>query len=141
MIIYFYDCTDDPRTVPKRLQNETQASGTIRGEIDMQNPIFLVEGDTAIKNYAYIPDFGRYYYVLPPRIIRTGVSEITMKVDVLQSFRNGIFTAPIVAERSANVYNYYVADPERKFYQYTVNQYIDIGTIGIPDTPIMVTVG
>ncbi|MBO5853322.1 MAG: hypothetical protein J6Q61_01135 [Bacteroidales bacterium] len=142
MTIYFYDTLNDDRAMPKTLENETEATGTVRGDIDILNPTILIEGDTAIKNYAYIPDFNRYYFVSPPRVIRNGISEITLKVDVLQTYYVGIMNSPIVAERSSNMYNAYIADPNRKFFQYTVNQYIDIGDdIGKPDTPILVTVG
>lgn len=141
MTIYFYDMIDDPRTMPKNMQNETTKTGSVRGEIDMIRPVIDVEGSAFSQNYAYIPDFNRYYYVDNVRILRTGICTLTLRVDVLQSFYSEIVNAPMIAERSENVFNTFIADPERKFYQYTLNQYIDIGDVGIPNTPILVTVG
>lgn len=141
MTIYFYDMIDDPRTMPKNLQNETTKTGTIRGEVDIMRPVIDIEGNVFTPNYAYIPDFNRYYYIDSVRILRTGICTLTLRVDVLQSFYEDIVNAPMIAARSENLFNTYIADEQRKFFQYSVNQYIDIGNVGAPDTPILVTVG
>lgn len=141
MIIKFYDCNDDPRNMPKNPQNETTVTGTIRGEVDKIRPVVEIAAQNVTKNYAYIPDFGRYYYIDSVRILRTGICIVSMRCDVLNTYKDSIMQAPIIAERSANAYNTFIADGDRKFYQYTVNQYIDIGDVGKPDTPILVTVG
>lgn len=141
MIIYFYDMVEDVLTMPKTPINQTTVTGSVRGIADILNPTIEFESGVETKNYAYIPDFNRYYFCDNPRIIRTGIVEVSMHVDVLQTYADGIKNAPIIAERSENLYNYYIADSERKFYQYTENQYVTVGDLGIPDTPILVTVG
>ena len=50
-------------------------------------------------NYAYIPEFGRYYYVDPPEL--DGKEDIfTLHVDVLMSYSNDIKNSNVIASRS-----------------------------------------
>ena len=59
-------------------------------------------------NYAYISDFGRYYYVDPPEI--AGKEDIFyLHVDVLMSFYNDIKASVGIATRS-QYYNRNLAD-------------------------------
>lgn len=143
MNLYLYQITDDPLVFPKTLPAGTTVTGTIREDaVDLMRPEIMVTGaPSAGYNYAYIPDFGRYYFVDPPVTIRTGLVKLPMRVDVLQSFADQIVDAPVIVERSSNKYNLDIADPERKFYQDRSNQYITIGDVGAPANIVMVTVG
>ena len=64
-----------------------------------------------------------------------------MRCDVLQSFAGQIIAAPVIIDRAAGAWNTYIPDPQRSFYAYRSNQYINIGDVGEPKDIIMVTVG
>lgn len=143
MIIYLYSITEDPNVFPKTLESPVTMTGTIRDDqVDVMRPSVLITGAPGSQyNYAHIPDFNRYYFVDPPVTDRTGLIYYKMHVDVLQSFAAQILAAPVIVQRSRNLYNAFITDSDRAFYQYRHNQYITIGDVGAPTTQIMVTVG
>jgi hypothetical protein len=63
-------------------------SGSLRGDCDVLNPVIEVSVDNPfIYNYAYIPDFKRYYFIDRFVVSRQGLYRLYMSVDVLQSFQ------------------------------------------------------
>lgn len=142
MIIKLYTVADNPHTIPKHLDNEREFSGSLRNATDVANPVFQLEMElTALYNYAYIPDFNRYYYLSPPVSVRNGLIEYSARVDVLQSWYNDFKYAPMIASRSDSTYNKFLPDANRKYEQRTQNQYIHIGAFEPLYSAVMVTVG
>lgn len=75
----------------KSLSNMNIFSGSLKDETRVTNPVILMELENPIGfNYAYIPEFGRYYFIDDIISVRTGLWKISMKVDVLESFKNYI---------------------------------------------------
>ena len=73
-------------------------------------PKIIVEGDIRGFNYCYISEFRRFYYITDC-IVRTGnIQEISLKVDVLQSFETQIKNCRAVVERQENHGNNYMQD-------------------------------
>ena len=67
------------------------------------------------SNYAYITEFGRYYYIT--NIVCVGdLFEVHMHVDVLMSFKGDIRSNSAVVSRQENVYNLYLQDGVFKTY-------------------------
>ena len=91
MIIELYKNTSEKNVVHKTLEVGITLEGTIRDDaVDIMNPVITVNNDTNyfLYNYAYIPEFKRYYFFAePPRVIRTGVCQLILTVDVLMSFK------------------------------------------------------
>lgn len=91
MVIKLYKNFSERNVVHKTIENEIVLDGTLRDEkVNMINPVITVKNNTEYYqyNYAYIPDFKRYYFFdTPPSIIRTGVCQINLSVDVLMSFK------------------------------------------------------
>lgn len=142
MIIKLYTLTDNPHTIPKHLDNEREFSGSLRNATDVANPVFQLEMElTALYNYAYIPDFNRYYYLSPPVSVRNGLVEYNGTIDVLQSWYNDFKFSPMIASRSDSTYDKFLPDTNRKIEQRTENQYIHIGAFEPIYSAIMVTVG
>lgn len=143
MQIYLYVVSDDPDTMPKTLSDPVTVAGSVRDpSVDLMRPVITLTGTPAgTYNYAYIPDFNRYYFVDPPVTERTGLVMLPMRIDVLQTYHDQIMSAPVILERSTDVFNADIADPRRQFYQDRQNQYITIGDVGAPASIVMVTVG
>lgn len=91
MIIKLYKNTSENRQVDKVLVDEIELTGSIRDDnVDLLDPVITVKADEKylLYNYAYIPDFERYYFFsAPPSLLRTGVYQIFLHVDVLMSFK------------------------------------------------------
>lgn len=75
----------------KSLSNLNVFSGSLKEETSVTNPVIMMELENPTGfNYAYIPEFGRYYFIYDMVSVRTGLWKISMKVDVLESFKNNI---------------------------------------------------
>ena len=113
MKIYLYTVTDDPRKINKTLPAATliEKDGTPRGQLDVLRPEILVAGDILTSNYCQIPDFdGRYYFIEERTVVREGLTLLSLRVDVLMSWKSYIMNCPAVFERSQTLVNAYVKD-------------------------------
>lgn len=93
MNIKFYRTLEDNDHINKTLTNEISITGSLRAACDVLNPVIEVEHNAAIFtnhiNYAYIPDFGRYYHITGLRVDGK-VDVIQMHVDVLKTYASDI---------------------------------------------------
>lgn len=103
----------------KDFSEVTTLSGVLRENSPILDPVITVEYDSTIAtcNYAYISDFGRYYYINDKVSIKNGLWELHLHVDVLMSYAAGIKAAPCIVAKSASNFNLYLADPNYKAYQ------------------------
>lgn len=79
-------------------------SGTLREETSVISPVVLMELENPSGyNYAYIPEFSRYYFISDMVSVRKGLWRISMKVDVLESFKNYILDLGVILSDSENM--------------------------------------
>ena len=120
MNISLYTNSSDKNHIDKNIkQMGTTMSGTLREDCSITDPVIKIEHITdfniATCNYAYIPAFGRYYYIND--IVCTGkLYELHMHVDVLMSFKSQIRNNSAVIARNESSYNLYLADGVFKTY-------------------------
>lgn len=120
MTIKFYNNLSDKVVVDKNItQLGTDMTGTLRDDCSIVDPVIKVEGivgsNLASCNYAYISEFGRYYYIT--NIVCSGkLFEVHMHVDVLMSYKSGIRSNSAVISRQENNYNLYLQDGVFKTY-------------------------
>ena len=124
MEIRLYKNTSEDRQINKNLMDEIVLTGSIRDDsVDIMDPIITVNSNIAYidYNYCYIPDFHRYYFFsAPPTIVRTGVFQLLLHVDVLMSFKgtpengysDGFLGNAGLVETTANYGNFYLMDPQ-----------------------------
>ena len=99
------------------ITEQSQITGTIRGEYNVQSPVIECTGDLSKYNYAEID--GRYYKIVSCNRQRTGLSLLTLKTDVLWTYRESIYNLVAVVDRSYKLVNSYLPDSEQKTVQYT----------------------
>lgn len=81
----------------KKLSNEIKMTGQLREQSSIVSPSIMIKHDNPSNfNYAYIPEFKRYYFITDITSIRNGLWEVTMHVDVLMSFKDGIKNTSII---------------------------------------------
>lgn len=87
-------------------------SGFLRDGCDIFSPEIEVEYNAAYlqKNYAYIPDYGRYYYFSEPATIEGKKMILHLMADSLYNFRSVILSSQCIAERSSSLYDLYLTD-------------------------------
>ena len=118
MDVKFYYNQSDDRVINKRLieTDNNVFTGVPRDEISVMNPIIRFESDGILRyNYAYIPQFQRYYSIVDRTAFRQGVWDITFAVDVLMSFRADISDLSVVVDKQSMPTN--------------GNEYIDDGSL------------
>ena len=112
MDIFFYTSSAEPNSFPKVLGSAIRYQGELRDECDILNPVLTIEGlnpDTTF-NYCYIPDFKRYYFITESSVVRTGLIEFVLHVDVLQSWSSQILEQEGVVIRNQYVFDNYLCD-------------------------------
>lgn len=96
-------------------------TGNLRDKTSIINPVIEVSGiatgTVSACNYAYIPEFNRYYFVKNITSVRTGLWIIECHVDVLKTYATQIKAQTAVIKRQENKYNLYLNDEMFKSYQ------------------------
>lgn len=106
MEVQFYYNQSDARQINKRLIEGEVFTGQARDETNFMSPDILFDTPNVIQyNYAYIPEFERYYKVTDKNAFREGLFEVMFEVDVLMSFRQDIFRMSAVVDKQAMVSN------------------------------------
>lgn len=88
-------------------------TGSLKESTSIIDPDIIVEGigsHLGDINYAYIEEFGRYYFVNNIDSIRTGLWSVSMHVDVLQTYAEQILANNAIIERNANEYDLLLND-------------------------------
>ena len=98
----FYNSSDN-RCVKKTLQGEFNITGNLRDEASIISPTIVIQSADPIRfNYAYIPDFKRYYYINNIESVRTGVWRLYLEVDPLMSFKADILALKVVVDKQSS---------------------------------------
>ena len=111
--INLYVCSDENNKLNKsNLTDLISLTGYFRSEVSVMNPVIQIETTTNISgyNYAYISDFSRYYFITEIKAVRTGLWELTLKVDVLMTYHVQIASLTAVIRRNENLFNLYLND-------------------------------
>src|SRR5678809_1327472 len=68
MLLTLYKTLDGDNVINKTLEEPTDFNINLKGEVDINNPDLLMVRLTGLDyndyNYAYLPDFERYYFCL-----------------------------------------------------------------------------
>lgn len=92
MEIILYKTTSEKNKINKTLTNEISMTGSLKSETSVVNPSILIKAENPSQySYAYIPEFGRYYFINDMFNIRQNLWQIDLDVDVLFSYKNEIF--------------------------------------------------
>ena len=117
MQIKLYKNLSEVNTIGKTLTEESVRTGTLKDGGSVLSPSVVLTGENLSGfNYAYIPQFSRYYFIKEITSVKSGLWEISMRVDVLESYKEQIKAQKAVVERQENEYNLYLNDPEWKVY-------------------------
>lgn len=98
-----YQYTGQKNVVNKSLPVGIDCLGVLRDITDVINPTIIIRVKTPVKaNYAYLPDFGRYYFIDSISYISGDKAEINLSVDVLKSYESEIMDATATVRETDN---------------------------------------
>lgn len=112
--VTFYKNNSDYNDINKSLTSITSATIAVKGELDLINPSFTIEGLNASlpSEGLYMEMQGRYYFC-KYKCLSANLLEITGHVDVLMSHKTGIKSnSAIIARNSSNI-NPYIRDSQQ----------------------------
>lgn len=113
MTIEFCNNSSPVNAVYKTTDLVISLTGTLREESSIINPVITVSGiDDYVSsiNYAYIPEFARYYFVTNIESVRNGLWRVSMHVDVLYTYSEDILSNYAIIERNENEYDLHLND-------------------------------
>lgn len=101
MQIKLYNNSSPTNKIQKSITSVLDVSGALRNESNIANPtIRIYAANLPYFNYAYIPEFHRYYYLRNVRAVRNEIFEITLQSDVLMSFNISNITGVVTESQN-----------------------------------------
>ena len=116
-----YITKDAANVINKTLQSVAVVPVTLKGKLDVLNPTISlhITDDLATKmlscNYCYIDEFKRYFFINDIKVLGK-VVELSLEVDVLETYRSEILTSECVYNSRISVgdYNAVIGDVESR---------------------------
>lgn len=141
MLMKLYTTKTPNNTIGKVLENETEYNIKFKSQADRTKPVVVLMSETMIDfNYAYIPDFKRYYFVESIEVTPNKIYNISLRCDVLESFKNDILESSGFVNQQTTPNKYYNSD-----YQTEIKKEVDViksnVTLDTAKSTILVTIG
>lgn len=108
MNIVLYQNISEYNAVNKSITELTTLTGTLREESSIIDPIITIsdiDSYVGSMNYAYIPEFNRYYFITNIESVRNNLWRVSFHVDVLYTYRAQIKSNSAIIERNENEYD------------------------------------
>lgn len=103
MQIEFYKNSSEKNKIGKSLSSKLTLSGNLRDECSITSPSILVEATSLVDyNYCYIPEFKRYYFISDITSVRNNLWRVSLKCDVLESFKSDILNSSCIVKKQQN---------------------------------------
>ena len=103
MKIEFYKNSSDKNKIGKFLSSVLTLNGNLRDECSITSPSILVEATSLVDyNYCYIPEFKRYYFISDITSVRNNLWRVSLKCDVLESFKKDILNLSCIVDKQQN---------------------------------------
>ena len=106
MQINFYKNSSEKNKIGKSLSSGLTLNGNLRDECSITSPSILVEATSLVEyNYCYIPEFKRYYFISDITSVRNNLWRVSLKCDVLESFKSGILNSSCIVDKQSSYEN------------------------------------
>lgn len=114
MTIELYNNASDTENLVKSITLSETLTGSLRGSADVMSPEILIEDSGTVFNpainYAYITEWGRYYYIVSKESYRNNLVILKLAGDPCMSFANNIKALSGIVRRQENEWNLYIND-------------------------------
>ena len=115
MQIKLYKNLSEVNTIGKTLTEESVRTGTLKDGCSVLSPSVVLTGENLSGyNYAYIPQFSRYYFIKEITSVKSGLWEISMRVDVLETYKDSIKANTAIIKRQEKIWDMYLNDEKFK---------------------------
>ena len=108
VILKLYNTSDSNNTIGKTLTDEETFDITFKDTFNIINPVIVLKSNTPIlKNYAQIPEFGRYYFITSIQIEPNKIYELFLECDVLETYKEDILASKGLVTRAGEGNKFY----------------------------------
>jgi len=118
MIVKAYNTESSVNTINKVINFVTDIDVKFKDEVNIYNPTIVLKYDDLLDfNYIYIDKFKRYYFIETVEVFPNKIYHLTLKCDVLMSFKDDILNsyANIITQTNYNdYYNFDYSSEVRK---------------------------
>ena len=126
MKIILYKNYSQNDIVKKNIEQVAELEGNITNELDFLHTLLVLNYGDIDFNYVYIPLFNRYYFVDEIKAIKDCLYNITLKIDVLYTYRELILNSQIHAIKGIPINNYVNVDYQTEVKEETRQQEFNI---------------
>lgn len=152
MTITVYNVESDPDHLQQTLPASAVGSytGAVRDPVSVDQPVIMLQAQITVGNYAYIPEFGRYYWIREKNVLRDDLTVLSLKSDPCMSFAAGIKALPVYALRTSKLsesedsavgYNADIPDSKVQCEQAARSKNIFVASMPIQNAIYLVAVG
>jgi len=111
MIVNAYNTESSVNTINKVIDFVTDIDVKFKDEVNIYNPTIVLKYDDLIDfNYIYIDKFKRYYFIEDIEVFPNKIYSLSLKCDVLMSFKEDILNSYGNITRQTNYNNFYDFD-------------------------------
>ena len=110
--------TSEKNCMGKTLIHRSRFAGSLREQSSIINPVIRIEANSLPNlNYAFIPEFRRYYFVQNVTNLSRYIWELSLAVDVIESFKDSIKeNYAIISATESTALNRYIEGEQWKTY-------------------------
>ena len=108
MTLTLFNTISEYKAVNKSLTELVSLTGTMREQSSIIDPVIMIsdiDSYVGSMNYAYIPEFNRYYFITNIENVRENLWRVSFHVDVLYTYREQIKSNNAIIERNENEYD------------------------------------
>ena len=109
MKILLYKTKNANNDLNKTISDKVELVGALRDSSSIIAPNILIQSKPIGYNYAYIPEFGRYYYIKNITAFRKSAYILDLKCDVLMSYADDIYRLRALVDREETPSQQYVS--------------------------------
>lgn len=136
MIVRFYSLSKRENSTLRPSGSYTEYECFLKSDTSVINPEILIDFADQQNpqphvsfNYAYIPDFGRYYFIADQRSVSGLLWEYSLTCDVLATYRSDIAAANLYLLRCSSIYDGSIVDT---LYPVKVSNTVNVQTVTTP---------
>lgn len=141
LIVKLYNTEDSTNTINKTIDYVEDIDVKFKDEVNIYNPLIILKSNNLIEfNFIFIEKFNRYYFVENVEVFPNKIYHITLRCDVLMSFKDDILGSYGNITNQTNYNEYYNFD-----YSSEVRKEVEIFKSNVilehEETTILVTLG
>lgn len=114
MTIDLYQNLSEKNRIGKKLKKITTITGTMRQELNLLEPVFVITLKENFEgyNYLYVKELKKFFFITNKELLNSNLIKLYCHVDVLETYKTEILKHNCIVGRNEKSYNLYIPDSE-----------------------------